>query len=339
MKNPKKILQRLYYQLLRHGERIPDKMTDYPANPYKNYSYFPYELGDLTRKGQKTMIELGLLLKKRYKAFLGDRYFGGLISSTSSSYIRCQMSLQALHAGLFWTNNWNAVEGLPWQPIPYQTLPINNDYVSIFKTCPSVLTNITIPELDMETQEVFDYLKQHSGYDEIDYMRALTIFDHTKTNLEVGLDPPDWLKKIYPEPLKSVGMKFWKLVIDQKQRIGAGPLLQRIVQHAELSNQGVSITKMFLYAGHDITIHFLLNALNSWKSEIVEYGALLLFELHKIHDTVGFKVFFRNNAGGLEDGAIYIPNCGLFCPLKQFIKLVEHTYNPTLSKNITLAVY
>lgn len=85
-------------------------------------------------------------------------------------------------------------------------------------------------------------------------------------------------------------MKFWKLVIDQKQRIGAGPLLQRIVQHAELSNQGVSITKMFLYAGHDITIHFLLNALNSWKSEIVEYGALLLFELHKIHDTVGFKV-------------------------------------------------
>lgn len=65
------------------------------------------------------MFNVGRKLRHRYNDFLGDTYFSNLISSSASNYFRTQMSLQALHAGLFKTNTQNPIPGFFWQAIPY----------------------------------------------------------------------------------------------------------------------------------------------------------------------------------------------------------------------------
>ncbi|KAF5298673.1 hypothetical protein FQR65_LT09653 [Abscondita terminalis] len=77
---------------------------------------------------------------------------------------------------------------------------------------------------------------------------------------------------------------------------------------------------MFLYAAHDNTVFYLLNALEVLIPHAPEYTACVMVEVHKINNVDSIRILYRS----LTDLKILIvPGCSEFCPLKKFIQLVE----------------
>lgn len=77
------------------------------------------------------MYNLGKVLRQRYDKFLGV-YTPDIVEAWSSNVNRTKTSLQLVLAGLFppvGLQKWD--DGLNWQPIPFNTLPISQDVVSL----------------------------------------------------------------------------------------------------------------------------------------------------------------------------------------------------------------
>ncbi|XP_065170303.1 venom acid phosphatase Acph-1-like [Atheta coriaria] len=216
--------------LFRHGDRIPDESTVYPNSPYTSSSFAPYNYGDLTIKGQARMFNVGRKLRHRYNDFLGDTYFSNLISSSASNYFRTQMSLQALHAGLFKTNTQNPIPGFFWQAIPYSIYEQQDHLIAVWRTYPQLFYNVTFPQPDDATQEIFDYLQMNSGYSKVSYLEALQISDYTKTSTENGLPLPAWLRPIYPNPLSQMTTQTFGVMAKEYVNLGCGFLLKRLLK-------------------------------------------------------------------------------------------------------------
>ncbi|CAB0031815.1 unnamed protein product [Trichogramma brassicae] len=104
--------------VFRHGDRTPKKSEIYPLDPHKNYIK-SLGYGKLTNEGKNREYQLGVSLKKRYGALLGDDYDTSNIHAISTDYDRTKMSLLLLLAGFFpprKDQKWN--QNLNWQPIP-----------------------------------------------------------------------------------------------------------------------------------------------------------------------------------------------------------------------------
>ncbi|XP_065169376.1 venom acid phosphatase Acph-1-like [Atheta coriaria] len=314
--------------VFRHGDRIPELQTGYPNNPYVNDTFFPYDYGDLTLAGQRTLYNKGLELRKRYNDFLGEIYFNDLVESVSSSYRRCQMSLQALHTGLFGGLEDVPIKNISWHAVPYFIIPPEQDNtLSIQLTCPFMMDNIKYPDLnkiDAETKTFFQTLKQCSGFEQVGYRQALLVYDYLKTSSEQGLQIPDDFKSIYPEPLRKYAMQDWNMFTSQTVGL-IGPLVKLITDNAVAKASNTLEPpgrKMFLYAGHDLNVYYLLQALNVWEGEEMLYGAYIIIEVHNIRGTYGFKVLLQN--GYNEPRLLNITGCGTFCPLSKFVQLSDN---------------
>lgn len=72
-----------------------------------------------------------------------------------------------------------------------------------------------------------------------------------------------------------------------------GHLLKKIVEDSEKKINGSldpSTRKMFIYSGHAFNVDILLVILDRWNHTVPQLGSYLVFELHKINETYGFKV-------------------------------------------------
>ena len=87
----------------------------------------------LTTFGKQQAYAFGRALHSRYPQLLADGYSATDVAAFSSSAPRCQMTLQALLAGLFPPRpQWQP--GLDWQPIPYT---VDDRLLRMYKTsCP-----------------------------------------------------------------------------------------------------------------------------------------------------------------------------------------------------------
>lgn len=167
----------------------------------------------------------------------------------------------------------------------------------------------------------------NSGYSKVSYLEALQISDYTKTSTENGLPLPAWLRPIYPNPLSQMTTQTFGVMAKEYVNLGCGFLLKKITEDALKKSTGslLPITrKIMLYSGHDMNIHYMLTAFNLWSAEAVEYGAYLLFELHKINNVYGFIIYYNNNRPNTR--LLIIPGCKSFCPLDKFIELTSHIY-------------
>lgn len=80
--------------------------------------------------------------------------------------------------------------------------------------------------------------------------------------------------------------------------------------------------KIHLYSAHENNIAELLMALNVFDPHVPNYGSYVSMEIHQINKIYGVKIYYENYTGdGLK--LLSIPNCGEFCPLDKFMKLVE----------------
>lgn len=315
----------LVHILFRHGDRTPDNPT-YPNDPYKNETYMPYGIGQLTNKGKLREYNLGKTIRARYNNFLGEDYLPELIEPLSSNVNRTKMSLELFLAGLFPPSpklTWK--KDLNWQPIPYNYINFP-DEIFLYFSCPNVNDYINhlkdlpqIKALSRDTKNVSNYIKLHAGLGNLNDMFLL--YFTLKTQDEFGLILPEWTGKVYPEPLRKIATKiiylensddylksftigrFWKKVIADTER--------KIYQDLDCSK------KMFIYSGHDINIASALISLDNFKQHLPDYGSNILIEIHKIQDTYGVKIYYQNEEHE-KHRLLHIPKCGKFCPLEQF---------------------
>lgn len=120
------------HQLHRHGDRTPTQ--SYPTDPYVNYPW-PGGYGALSRKGARQLYNVGRHLRLKYKSLLPtDTYYTQEnLHVLNSALERCLMSAESLLTGLMPPDECDNLLPLPWQPVPVNSILLNQDYVSNFK--------------------------------------------------------------------------------------------------------------------------------------------------------------------------------------------------------------
>lgn len=250
------------------------------------------------------MYQLGKMLRNRYNKFLGLQYTPDLIKAAASYYNRTKTSLELVLASLFPPLEHEVFEpGLNWQPIPFShnEKKIDNFFVAV-ENCPNFLKEIDIysasPEVRQELEkdkDIFEYISLKSGRICKTYYDMIYITNLLSVEQELGLSYPEWVMKIDPSVLIRLRNKAFSMSSATKEatKISAGAILEKVISDSlgKISNIGpLSKRKLYIYAGHDITLVSFLRSLKIYDYEHPSYGANVLFELHKINNTYGLKV-------------------------------------------------
>ncbi|XP_075227293.1 testicular acid phosphatase homolog isoform X3 [Lycorma delicatula] len=148
----------------------------------------------------------------------------------------------------------------------------------------------------------------------------------TKDKERNGLPLPTWTRKVYPtltreKAILSAISFTWNDVL---KRFFGGPLIKDILwQFNEKSEGHLKDMKLLLYSGHDSTILSVMRALDFKGFLMPDFGASLIFELHKLNDKYHVKIFYMHNAE-VEPTELEIPNCTTHCTLDKFLNITEY---------------
>lgn len=96
---------------------------------------------------------------------------------------------------------------------------------------------------------------------------------------------PDWAHTVFPDLLYPVSARSQALFTETAfmKRIKGGPLITKIVGDMDLKRNGDLTQNMTFYSAHDVTLTNVMRALEiqNQTSILPEYGAALIFELHR----------------------------------------------------------
>nr|XP_022907405.1 venom acid phosphatase Acph-1-like [Onthophagus taurus] len=79
---------------------------------------------------------------------------------------------------------------------------------------------------------------------------------------------------------------------------------------------------------HDLNIASMLNFFDNFVPHNPNYGAHIIIEVHKYIGIYILKFLYQNNVGYLEPQPIFVPNCGIYCPLEVLVKLYAKELDP-----------
>ncbi|XP_017780701.1 PREDICTED: venom acid phosphatase Acph-1-like [Nicrophorus vespilloides] len=270
------------------------------------------------------MSGVGKALKKRYGDFLGDVYYDGLLEAISSEYKRAMMSLQAVLASLFKPSKSHLKGDLNWQPVPFNYIPFAKDnLLATYITCPDIFNLQT--DLDEDTQKLYTYLSKYSGLNITNSQELFTVYHNLRSLYELNLEVPDWVKRIWPQPIKNASQQFWEDIINQQLKKSAGSLLKKIHEDSQRKIDGSFKPKIVIYSGHDINIVSLMGAFKLFQKENIRYGSYVIVELHKIENDYYIKIIYENyNLSKPE--VMHVPGCSEFCKFEKFVEVTKMFY-------------
>jgi hypothetical protein len=335
----------------RHGDRTP---TNFYANdPYKQESYWPDGIGEMTRKGKTRMYEFGKTIRQKYINYLGVS--PREVSVRSSSTTRTLESAQCFIAGLYkpegywvWNNDSNIDSGViaqHWQPIAIDTVPAASDGL--------LRTTANCPNADklwlnfMKSDEVKNYLNDKEKFiEELSHktgdeywsvepspLRPLEFLSTTlRIEREHELPSPEWADNNTLDILRDLELHAfyfdWKT--KEIQRLRAGLLLKELsnnmVKRASNDNK---VKKLYVFETHDVNQVVLMQALNTYaqvNQTPPNYAASMVFELHQIDDQFFVKLLYFNN--------INIKNTSINDYEELKLLNCDENYNCTLDKFI-----
>nr|XP_023029732.1 uncharacterized protein LOC111517716 [Leptinotarsa decemlineata] len=322
--------------LFRHGNRTADSQAElYPKDPYFNYTYFPYGLGQLTNAGKKREYDVGVALRRRYDKFLGKYYYPEIIEAISTDYNRTKMSLQLVLAGLFPPRREDMFQdAFFWQPVPFNYLPRPQDKVLLGVICPNYLAlydkYVATPKVQQKlrrNRRIFDYISQHSGLNVTRFIDVYQLYFGLSTEQEYGLELPAWTASIWPETVINMSIEeyYVSMGTSNLRKMAVGYFLHKVLEDAKrkMTTNRKLCRKIHLYSAHENNIAQLLIALGVFNEpHVPNYGAYAILELHKIRGIYGFKIFYDNWTGGGPQ-LLKMPGCGEFCPLDKFVSLID----------------
>lgn len=324
----------LSHALFRHGNRTAELSELYPKDPYLDYDYYPLTRGQLTKEGKLKEFSIGTALRYRYDYFLGTYYTANLVDSWSTDRNRTKMSLLLVLASLFppkCSEVWKP--DLNWQPVPYNYNLEKDDPELYGISCPTYLTEYEAvhqsPEVLAEFQEyadTFSYVSEHSGLNVTRFQNIYDLYFGLSTEEEYGLKLPNWTEKVWPDIVNDISYKQYYIYTKTTllKKMAAGYLLQKMLDDTEEKIRNKTETKLYLYSAHENNIGQLFATLDLFEyPHIPTYGSYVLFEVHLINDTYGFKIYYQNYNGTDNPKLLKLPACAEFCPLDEFKALVE----------------
>lgn len=325
----------LVHVVMRHGARTP--ASTYPNDPYANSSFHPFGWGQLTNQGKRELYETGKFLRRRYNAFLGERYTPSLFYTQSTDVDRTKASMQMVNAGL-WPPKGDQVWGpIPWQPIPVHSEPLEEDMLLLVrKPCAQYSLEMNrvkdLPEIKKKLQDfrpLFEDISRHTGAQMKDFADAEDVYSTLLAEKNLNLSLPEWTKDYFPEKLEEPTVFFYVFnsYTDRMKRLKGGVLLDKLIK--DWKNKSVDTLlprerKAFLYGGHDSTITNLLSALNVWDPQIPGYGITVLFEMSRDMESgqIGVEIYLRNSTN-TDPILLTLPGCQSFCPLNKLVELTK----------------
>ncbi|RZC33740.1 His Phos 2 domain containing protein [Asbolus verrucosus] len=84
--------------------------------------------------------------------------------------------------------------------------------------------------------------------------------------------------------------------------------------------------KIYLYSAHENNIADALIVLGIFEPfHMPTYGAYLTFEVHKINNSYGIKIYYENYTTTKPE-LLKLPACESFCEINKFISLIEEYF-------------
>ncbi|XP_054272668.1 venom acid phosphatase Acph-1-like [Macrosteles quadrilineatus] len=103
-----------------------------------------------------------------------------------------------------------------------------------------------------------------------------------------------------------------------------GPLYFRVYDllRSKVNGNLTQGHKMYLHAGHDISVLSLLRGIGYKPLHIVRPGDCVFLELHNLSNIYYVKIFYLSLlTTGEEFRELHVPGCPLPCPLSTFLTL------------------
>ncbi|XP_058460878.1 prostatic acid phosphatase [Malaya genurostris] len=320
--------------LYRHGDRTP--VDPYPNDPWKDPSHWTTGWGQLTNAGKHRHLELGRWLRNRYQGLLQTTYTNNEIYVRSTDVDRTLMSAESNLAGLYPPNGadvWDSA--IQWQPIPVHTIPEPLDEVlSARKPCPAYdnalrkyKSSDEFQQYNKSLEPIFQYVSANSGRKIDSPTGAQFLYSCLHIETLNNFTLPEWTKKVYPEPLRSIGARAFAIKTNTPQlaRLKTGPLVKEILQRFQDKASGKlkPDRKLWMYSAHDVTVANLLNTLQLFELHNPPFAACVLLELYRTGNSNApyVSIYYKNTTA--EPEPLYIPNCGQRCPLDQMSKVYQ----------------
>lgn len=345
-----------FVQLLwRHGDRA--QIASYPNDKYDE-SIWSQGYGSLTNKGIEQHYRLGHFFRQRYSALLSAEYKENEVSIRSTSIPRALRSVAANAAAFFrasassetWDSsltsakNDTAYLGNLWQPVPIQTVPIENDQLMALAPCEAAsrllqpLEDGTAPALAkiLNThKELFKFIGRKAyNQDSLNCSAACHLEDVLYTQRQHGFKT-DWVNDTIVKVLDELSAaKFHAISYsDALVRLSGGGLLNQMVENMKqkrnaTAHPDMKTRKLMIYSGHDTTVAGLLGALGvlNYTQGRINYTSTVIIEMLK-DQTI--RVLFKSDSSSFSNILDVEPTdltshiCNKQCTLSNFIKSVS----------------
>lgn len=251
------------------------------------------------------MYQLGTIFRNHYDSFLGPMYLPDMIEAFSSYYNRSKVALQTVLAAMFVPSPEEMFEpGLRWQPIPFFVIEKKDDDLFLpTGDCPNFQKQVAeytkTPDYQRNFEndkDYFEYIYNKTGKIFYSYYEMHHIYNILTVQQELGLPLPEWAEIVYPDVLKDLLFKAYGMMTATTEltKITAGAMLKRIIEDSRgkaKNEEPYKNRKVYIYSAHDFGMVSLLSSLKIFNQEELSYGAHIIFELHKINENYGFKVF------------------------------------------------
>ncbi|XP_076251276.1 venom acid phosphatase Acph-1-like [Rhynchophorus ferrugineus] len=323
----------LVHVLHRHGDRTPNN-KGYKNNPISNESfYYPYGYGEVSKSGMTKAYKIGLLLRQRYKSYLGDVLNLKYNYARSTGMSRTKASLELVLAGLWPPRNeekfWPC---LNWQPIPFyyddDDMELNGRKCQTYRDAYKVAYNSTeIQSAISSYQEWYDYMSNYTGEDYSTPSDIFGFFMDISAQEAYGYPIEDWLKPIYPDILEMIAVQqyYFDTNTTLLKQYAAGYLLKKIIEDSRSKINGTlqpEERKIFIYSAHERNLAFALIILGIFNDRVPPFGCFILYEVHLIDGVYGFKIFYHDWTTD-EPKLMTVPGCQEFCPIDTFTELLK----------------
>ncbi|KAF6212963.1 hypothetical protein GE061_010676 [Apolygus lucorum] len=311
----------------RHGARNIEAVA--PKDPYADVKYWPGGLGALTNQGILQHYRLGKWIAKRYHHLLPEDNvnINGAVKTMSTDWNRTEMSAQAEMAAMFPTHNSVYWEGITSYPVPIHSIPEEDDaLLEVTKKCDKYEALMNATKNSQKYQQVLhkypnmtQYVEDNAGI----IISNLDDYQNLYTNCYIeedrGFKLPDWLKKVYPSPMKELVIVSFVAPTwdDELKRFRGGPFVKEVLNNFRGKLDGSNLLNMSLYSAHDTSLSAAMNTMGVFNDAVPPFAALLLLELRMPHDssTPVVSMWYKNSTK--EPFLLEMPGCGSCCPLEQ----------------------
>ncbi|KAI5633728.1 histidine phosphatase superfamily (branch 2) domain-containing protein [Phthorimaea operculella] len=318
------------FMVHRHGDRTPETTNILPTLNLDNEEVHAlidqWGWGELTDVGRRSAYRMGEFIRRRYNDLIAPKYNDSEIYIRSTDYTRTKMTVLTALAAVFPPVGENWSEDVNWTPVPYTTVPLEDDYViepgyacSTFGY--KIMTAEQPPVLE-GFEDVLSKLASVLGNDDVmTPMQVLSAWSDLASVVSMGYDLGEELSELYPQLFPAFDAAWaFDYKDDDIATMGAGTLLDEFFVYADKIIKGEQTQTVRVYSAHDGNVYPFQRVTKVTPQGRPLYASLYSLELRKVVATgeyVVLPVYLRDPNEGTET-RLQVSGCDVLCSYEQF---------------------